>query len=747
MGEGHKVEAGRFFGRMTRLMLIFGTLAAYGCSGDTLYDAVSPEYDAPVIEIVSPGEGAAVLAGQRVPIEVSGTDEEGVSSITLRISGVVSETIFLQFTPPRDSVAADTAIVIPAGSSGNIQISASGVNTRGLEGQATAVGLTVTNVDALAPYVSLTVDAVSRMELTDEIKVTIQAYDNPGGTGIARTELIAIVKNTDRADTLVLSRSQDFVNPVTGTATSEYRFAPPFVDPLALPDTLMIFFSGVAYDDIGNCSGAVASGFTDQIACDTALVSGGSYVVANAPSDPTQIVAVSGRTSPTVGGGTLADLLIDPLRSRVYVSNLSRNRIQIMDAGSGDWGNEVWVSAEPWGLAVNPAMDTLFVGNSGGTSISFVSIVGAAPFEDQDRRLVTKNNALFEIGEEAGKLTASFYDFSDRPQFIAQDAAGRLIYSTRPTGIAQMGTVRQVTTQPGWVSPENRILVFGGDLEADPSLTAIAHVDSVYAAADGSCVQIWDHKPGFPQTVVSSGCLGTAAGAVAAMQAQVVAGNSDMWAIAGSGWKLERLALRDTTFVTASGDREWVAIGEGGGAGEAAGRITLWNSGTGSIHSRLLVTDLVNNASERVTGLELNQDGSLGSASGGQASYYWSTDLRLQGSVSKTVPGGAGATLHPSHPSFLPGLPSSELTLSFVGQADNTVRILDTSHFTERGQLHIRDVVTGPLKAGLPLPTDNNGQGAGCVGQDCVVVKLYGITDGGGVVVVDVRRRDISDLF
>ena len=624
MGEGQKVEAGWYFGKMTRLMLIFGTLAVYGCGGDTLYDAVSPDYEAPVIEILNPGDGAAVLAGQRVPIQVSGTDEEGVSNITLRITGVVSETIFLQFSIPRVSVTADTAIVIPDGSSGTIQISASGVNTRGVEGQAAGVGLLVTNVDGLPPFVSVTTEAAPRMELTDEIKVTVQAYDNPGGTGIARTELVAIVKNTDRADTLVLSQSQDFVNPVTGTATSEYSFVPPFVDPLALPDTLMIFFSGVAYDEIGNCGGAVAPGFTDQIACDTVVVSGGSYVVANAVSEPTQVIAVSGRTSPAMGGGTLADLLIDPLRSRVYVSNLSRNRIQIMDAGSGDWGNEVWVSAEPWGLAVNPAMDTLFVGNSGGTSISFVSIVGAAPFEDQNRRLVTKNNALFEIKDDAGKLVASFYDFSDRPQFIAQDAAGRLLYSTRPTAVAPTGTVRQVTTQPGWATPENRILVFGGDLEADPLVTAIAHVDSVYAAADGSCVQIWDHKPGFPQTVATSGCLATAADAVAAMEAQVAAGNSDMWAIPGSKWNIERLALRDTTFVTASGDREWVAIGEGGGSGDIAGRITLWNSGTASIHSRLLVADLVNNASEVVTGLELNQDGSLGSASGAGASYYWS---------------------------------------------------------------------------------------------------------------------------
>jgi hypothetical protein len=84
--------------------------------------------------------------------------------------------------------------------------------------------------------------------------------------------------------------------------------------------------------------------------------------------------------------------------------------------------------------------------------------------------------------------------------------------------------------------------------------------------------------------------------------------------------------------------------------------------------------------------------------------------------------------------------------VSFVGQADHTVRILDTAHFTERGQIHIRDNIAGPLRAGPPLPTDNGGTGAACVGQDCVVVKLYAVTDGGGVVVVDVRRRDILTL-
>jgi hypothetical protein len=289
------------------------------------------------------------------------------------------------------------------------------------------------------------------------------------------------------------------------------------------------------------------------------------------------------------------------------------------------------------------------------------------------------------------------------------------------------------------------LVVVAEDLVADQKTTAIVHVDSVASAVDGSCVQIWDHRPGFPETTVTSGCLPLDQ-ALAAMDGHRALGDSDISYFEQAKWQIERLALQDTTFVAASGNREWVAFGEGGTDAAEAGRITLWNASTATIHSRLLVADLVNNASERVTGLDLNFDGSLGSASGEQASYYWSTDLRLQGSVTKNVPGGAGAVLHPSLPTFDPGMPSSDETLAFVGQADHTVRILDTTHFTERGQLHIRDMVVGPMRIGPPLPTDNDGQGGQCIGEDCVVLKLYAITDAGGVVVVDVYKRDILDL-
>jgi hypothetical protein len=729
--------------RVARRALMTGvSLALFGCGGDTLYDTVAPGVEPPEVAIVSPSTGSQVLASQRVPISVSAQDAEGISSITVRVTGQATQTIVFSFTPPRVSVTADTAIVVPEGASGNIQINASALNSKGVEGQSTPVTLSVSNMDGLAPAVSLSVETAPRMELTDEIRVTVRGVDNPGGSGVAETSLTAIVRNTARSDTLVLTRTDTRGVPSSDTVTSVFTFTPPFVDALNLPDTLHILFFGMAVDDDGNCGGAVSAAFTDEVACSTVTVGGTSYDVANAPTEPEEIIAVSGRTSLAPGGGILADLLVDTIRSRVYVSNLSNNRINTLEADPGTWGPDIWVGAEPWGLAITPDADTLFVANSGGTSISYVSLTGT-PREDLGRRYVTQNNPLFEVAEEEGKVVGYFYDYSDRPQFIAQDVLGRLLFSTKPTAAASLGSVRVVRKEAGWASPETQLLLFGEDLVADDQTTAIAHADSINL--HDTALEIFDHKPGFPDVVVRSGVLPLDQ-ALTAMANHRAAGNSDILIAQGWKWEIQELALHDTTFVATSGDRRWVAFGEGGAAAGYEGRILLWDATTGRLHRRLLVRDLVNNAAERVTGLDMNRDGTLGSASGVDASYYWTTDLRLQGLVTKDPAEGAGAVLHPDHPTYAQGLTSSERTLSFVGQGDFTVRILDTVHFTQRGEIHIRDNIAGPLKAAPPLPTDNAGQGRSCSGADCVVLKLYGITDAGGVVVIDVRRRDIAPL-
>jgi hypothetical protein len=97
--------------------------------------------------------------------------------------------------------------------------------------------------------------------------------------------------------------------------------------------------------------------------------------------------------------------------------------------------------------------------------------------------------------------------------------------------------------------------------------------------------------------------------------------------------------------------------------------------------------------------------------------------------------GGGGTALRPGA--------TTMSTLSFVGTDDHTIRIIGTDHFLPRGEIAIRDRITGPLRAAEPLPQDN--QGMTCPGNPaCVVLKLYGVTSAGGVVMVPVRARDIN---
>jgi hypothetical protein len=143
MAEGRGFQPGRPMRRLTGLLLCSGMIAVAGCEGDTLYDSVAPDALPPTVEILTPATGAQVQAGQRVPIRVAATDEDGVSSVTVRVTGVVSQTIFIQFAPPRASVQADTAILVPEGESGNIQVAATGAPTVGesLRGDRTTHGV------------------------------------------------------------------------------------------------------------------------------------------------------------------------------------------------------------------------------------------------------------------------------------------------------------------------------------------------------------------------------------------------------------------------------------------------------------------------------------------------------------------------------------------------------------------------------------------------------------------------------
>ncbi len=242
------------------------------------------------------------------------------------------------------------------------------------------------------------------------------------------------------------------------------------------------------------------------------------------------------------------------------------------------------------------------------------------------------------------------------------------------------------------------------------------------------------------------------------------------------------MGFSDTTYVSASGDGRWVVFGEG--AVEPVGRIIIYNATTDQVSNSIEVTDLMINRSETVRGIGLNYDGTLGVALGSAVATYFSNDLQVQGSTAIT-PGGNGAVLHPLHANAQSvdnpgGFYQPDTHMAFVGSGDGAIEILDTFNPTFRtGRIVIRDIPSGPLRAVLPFPGDNAGltcatkmvmdrfgftigeaveifaggnfaaphPAAGPPTEDgCIVVKLVGTTDSGGVVVVDVRKSDVLSL-
>jgi hypothetical protein len=493
---------------------------------------------------------------------------------------------------------------------------------------------------------------------------------------------------------------------------------------------------------------------------------------------------VGGRTVVLPAGGRIMDAAVDVPRRNLLLSNIQRDRIEVFRLESEQFGSFIPVGSQPWGIGINRSGDTLLVANSGGTNVSSVYLgpnSGTGPmFEVPQARFLTPDVRLFDVERKldgAGFIRYNVFlvppgappSFTDRPQFLVQDFSGRVLYSTKTTTVGDFGTIRKAFVPPGAVSPEVVLFWEHGAMLPNEDFTGIANADRVLADAGGLGVVIQDHKPGFPDSLISVGPLLPDSAAAAAR-----ARGSDAVAAAGR-FSVNNLGFTDTTFVAVSGDRRWVVFGEGRAA---VGRVIMYSAGQDRISDVVRVTDLLTNAAERVRGLGLNYDGTLGVARGNNA-YFFTTDLRLQGVAALPV-GGAGAVLHPLHANAKSldnpvGVYNPNTHIAFVGTGERTIDIFDTFHFFRSGRIFIRDVISGPLRAVLPFPSDNAGRR--CEGVDvkdmtnssigqaieifqdgdfsrphpadgatedaCVVVKLFGVTDSGGVVVIDVRKSDI----
>lgn len=759
---------------------VFVVAEVVDLDGEESTDTVGIVLGGPRVRIVNVEEGTAFPAGQRVPVRIQAFDPDGIQLVRLSAQGAFSATIDTTFASPlTEAFEVNLLVSVPDAARGEFTLQARARSVRDLEGESTVVTVEAIEpsvADSVAPEVKVALSADERLERTDSLIVRITARDNTGGRGLEVVGYTARAHSPRRGTTVLRSDSVVFDPTRAGEAIEEFSFAPFNVDSTFNPDTLEFSVTAFAVDGVGNCGAGVSEAEFSRLACSTVDSDGGTFRVAST-SDGKRITAVvvAGRTVRLPEGGLIADAVVDPeldARPLLVLSNFDRDRLEIFDLREESFRTAVLVGSEPWGLEYSRTdPDSLLVANSGGTNISRV-YMGTTPDdpgrqEDVGSRILTPNTVLFEISEqvsETGRVTLSgeFFDFSDRPQFVAQDASGRVVYSTKPSGSAPDGTFRLVESDPAWERPEVRLFFEYGEVDASENIVALARIDSLAVITGGAQnaqgsdgLVLFDHRPGFPDDIISTPPL-TRDSAIALMSGDP---NSDVFAVPGT-WDLESIGLSDTTFVSASGNGTFVAFGEGATA--PTGRVMLFEAATTRISGVVSVVDLVGNASERVFGVDMNEDGTLGVARGSQA-YFFTNDLRLQG-FADLPPGGAGATLHPLHEDG-PVDTNPNTRLAFVGTGDHAIDIIDTVHFFRAGRVFLRDVVVGPLRASLPFASDNTGLSCGdrtpsgairiyadADGQvinttnddRCVVLKLYGVTSAGGVVVVDVTKADAT---
>jgi hypothetical protein len=171
-----------------------------------------------------------------------------------------------------------------------------------------------------------------------------------------------------------------------------------------------------------------------------------------------------------------------------------------------------------------------------------------------------------------------------------------------------------------------------------------------------------------------------------------------------------------------------VAVGEGV---RTNARIPMFEALGDSLVLRGDVRDLISNTAERVIGLGINRDGTLGVARGNQA-YFFNDRLRLQGTMESGAPTG-GVAMHPQNGNY----PTDQANrLAFVsGTQDGRpyIDVLDAFYFTPVKRIFLRDPVVGALVVSPRAPGDPAN----------VNLRLYALTTA-GVLGIAITNEDLQ---
>ncbi len=704
-------------------------VTAVDSAGNTDADSVGISIGGPRVAVVTPAQGTQFRGGTTIPVRVQAQDAiDLIRQVNVRVTGAFTAEIPIVLATP--AAALDSVVNIPVPNvQGNVTVEAIATSGSNITAVSRPVGLVITapQPDVTAPRVSFSFNAPPRAETLDSILVVVSATDETRVDSVGATLLVRF------RDPATGGQVTQTLVQKTQAAADSFRFA---LSTLGLPQvdttTLAVEVTAWATDPAGNCGAATAPNVVQSLPC-TAPTAAGARFAQGLPGRLANILIARGITVPfPAAGDRIADLASDG--ARVFASNFTRNRVEVLPIGALLFGSPVRVGSQPWGLAVGSGNDQLFVANSGSTTISRVPLSASLPpAENTADRIQTPNVQLFEVKfalDESGRVRLQITprDFSDRPQFIAHTAGGRLLYSTKPTSVARPGTLRQY--DPASANQPVRLFIDyatgsvpGTFVVRDAEVVTKKILGTVESPTDQLIV--CDRHPGDASDTCFPSLTGDDDMTFVEIQNALTSAGFD--AVMDFNIDPAKIALRDTTFVAISGDRSTVAFGEG--AGNPGRIISYAETGTG-VDVRLGNTsDLVNNAAERVVGLALNPNGTLGAARGAEA-YLFNRELRLQGVIETGAPAG-GVALHPGHDS---GDPLRRL--AFISGEENGVPfidIVDTFHSDSRRRVVLRDPITGtliavPRRAGDPAD---------------LAMRLYGIT-ASGIVAIDIFNDDLA---
>jgi hypothetical protein len=650
----------------------------------------------PEVKVISPFSGSSAVLGKSILVTVMGKTAIKVRSLGLQTTGpVVRADSLIYSSPLLDSLTMQDTIVIPANAApGTLTITPFLRDSLGQR--------------ATGPSITITVQTAAQINSVPVVNgycTSSQAFDNACGHG-KRVEVSDTVHVEADDPSGIAQLGYEVRSAVGGPIDDSQTFASngqltfqPHTFAMKLPYTT---FPTTAYIQ-------VFAQNTNGVRAYAKLASGADRI--------DTVVVVAGVTRPLPVGGQVADALYHAGKDRLYLTNLTRNQVEVFNLGDSSFKAPVLVGSRPWGLTAWPRDragtmgDTLLIANSGGTDISYVDLdAGASGSGAEVFRYALPNIIVYSVTTvTAGASGLPFqqrtrFDFSDRPQFVAATCivAGAactetvLTYTTTPTP----GQTAPFAENNGTIRWENltRGVTAAGKTDFRTSHFFFEHAMGQSASRSDTLEIVRFDANGIDSTVLVP-------------YTQQVGGLPYSIVI-----RLPELAFRDTTFARNSGSFQRAIFGEGGSV--FGSRAVAFDVDRGfqefiganpvpipsvdkGVSPATAVSDFIANTFAEVKGVAINFDGSL-SAIRADSTYLLNPLLRLQGVLGTTV-SNAGLDFHPLNtgPNSFP----LNTRLLFAASSEPQIDIFDTHCYQRVSSIPIRDPIIGPIKAAYRTST------------------------------------------